>query len=142
SGWPCRAIGKIDELVGEILVEIVDDAVGLIRLSNHVDDEIGAHGRPEHQPTVFGHKRFAGLAVKSDDHGSVFLEPKTNNPGERRVNNPKPHPFPGLNGYAAGNSTVDRDRVADAAGHSRLHGIAETGNDVSAVVKPPILDEP
>ena len=57
--------------VGEIPVEIVDDAVGLIRLSNHVDDEIGAHGRPEHQPTAFGHIRFARLAVMGDHHGPV-----------------------------------------------------------------------
>ena len=100
SGRLSGAVGEIDELVGEILVEIVDDAVALTRLSIHVDDEIGPHGRPEDQPTTFGHIRFAGLAVMSDDHGPVPLEPQADDPGERRVDNPKPHPFPGLHGYA------------------------------------------
>jgi hypothetical protein len=142
SGWPRGAIREIDELVREIPVEIVDDAVGLSRLSIHVDNEIGAHGRPKHQPTVFGHIRFAWLTVVSDDHGSVAFEAKPNDPGERRVDNPKPHPFPGLHAYAVGNSSIDRDCIADTTGHSGFHAIAETSSDASVVVQPPILDEP
>src|SRR6516225_3689049 len=78
----------------------------------------------------------------SDDHRPVPLEPKANDPGERRVDNPKPHPFPGLHSYTVRNPAIDRDGIADAAGHPRFHTVAETGSDASTVVQPPILDEP
>src|SRR5215471_8487129 len=86
--------------------------------------------------------RLARLAVMGDDYGPVSLEPKANNPGERRVDDPKPHPFPALHGYAAGNLAVDRDRVADAPRHTRFHAISEAGCDASVVVESPILDKP
>jgi hypothetical protein len=70
------------------------------------------------------------------------LEPKAHDPGERGVDNSKPHPFPGLHRYAVGNSTIDRYGIADTTGHSGFHAIAETSSNVSAVVQPPILDEP
>ena len=124
------------------MVEIVADSVGLTRLSIQVDDEIGPHGRPEHQTTAFEHIRFAGLAVMRDDHGPVPLEPKAEDPGERRVDNPKPYPFPGLHRYAVGNSSIDRDGVADATGHPRFHAVAEAGRDPALIVEPPVLDKP
>src|SRR5205085_6954807 len=37
---------------------------------------------------------------------------------------------------------IDGDRVADAPGHPRLHAVAEAGDELGAIIEPPILDDP
>ncbi len=135
-------VDEIDQLVGEILVEIVDDAAALIRLSVHIDDQVGTHRRPEHHPTTFGWMRIAGLPVIGDYDRLVPLKPKPDDPGERRVDEAQPDPLAGLHGKRSGNAPVDRDGIADTARHARFHAIAEAGCDPALIVEPPILDEP
>ena len=77
-----------------------------------------------------------------DNNRPVPLEPEANDPGEHSVDDPKPHPFPSSDGHRLGNPTVDRDDIADAAGHSRFHAVAKAGSYMPAVVKSPIFDEP
>ena len=70
------------------------------------------------------------------------LETKCHDPGERRVDNPEPHPFRGLHGYVVGNSSIDRDGVADTARHPRFHPVAEAACNPSIAVESPIFDKP
>src|SRR6266436_3244865 len=84
----------------------------------------------------------AGLPVVGQNVRPMSLEPRPNDPGERRVDNPKPHPFPGLHGYEVGNSSIYRDGVADTARHARFHAITDAGSDPSVVIEPPVLDHP
>ena len=131
SGWLCGVVGQVDELVGKVAVEIVDDRVAAAPRARHVDDEVGAHRRPEHQPIAVERMRVAGLSVIGDHDRLVPLEPKPDDPGERRVDDAQPDPLPGLHGYAVGNPAIDRDGVADAARHAGFHAVAEAGGDPS-----------
>ena len=135
-------VGEIDELIGKVLVEIVDDPMGLAGLPGHVDDQIGTHRGSEQQSPIFERMRVAGLAVIGHDNRLVALEPKRGDPGERRVDDAKPHPLAGPDGYAAGNPAVDRHGVANTARDARFHAVAEPARDPSAIVEPPILEEP
>ena len=129
SAWLSGVVGEVDELVGEIAVEIVDHAVGLTRLSIHVDDEVGTHCWPEDYPTTFGRKRLTRLAVIGDDDRLVALEPKPHDPREGCIDEAQPNPLLGLHGHRLGNSTIDRYGIAYATRHSRFHAVSKTRSD-------------
>src|SRR6516225_12188832 len=121
-----RLVGEIGELVGEVLVIVVDDPVALAGRPGHVYNEVGPHRRPEHHPTPCGRVRLTWLAVIGDDRRVVAIKPQPDDPGERGIDNPKSHSLPGLYRHGIADAPVDGDRVADAARHAGFHGIAET----------------
>src|SRR5215471_7564789 len=78
-------VSEINELVGEVVVEVVGNSVGLARCSGHIEDEIGPHRRAEHDATSLGRMRVTGLAVMGDDDRLVSLEPQSNDARERGI---------------------------------------------------------
>ena len=133
---------EVGQLIGAIRIEIVDDAVALSRLSRHIDDEVGAHCRPEHHPTAFRRMRIARLAVIGDHHRIVGLETKRNDPGECCIDDSDPDPLPALHRYTVGNPAIQSNGIADPAGHPGFHAVAKTRSDPAFLVETPILDEP
>ena len=77
-----------------------------------------------------------------DDDRLVALKTRPDDPRQRRVDEPEPHPLARLYGYVFCHSSVERHRVADAARHAGFHAVAETARDPASVVEPPILDQP
>ena len=142
SGWICRIVGEVEQLVGEIAVEIVRHRITAPRGARHIDNEIGPHRRPKQQPAAFQRMRIAGLAVIGDDNRIVSLEAKRDDAGECCIRDAEPYPFPRLYRNLVGNPAIHRDGIADASRHPRFHAIAETSCDLSIIVEAPIRDEP
>jgi hypothetical protein len=99
SGWLSRPVREFDKPISQIAGEIVRNGVSSPWLTFHIEDEVGSHRRPEYQPTALGYVRVAGLAVIGDDDRAMSGEVEPGDPGQRRVDQPQPHPLAGLHGY-------------------------------------------
>ena len=67
-------VDQIEQAVFQAAVELVDDREALARLAAHVEDQIGAHGRAEHDAAALRRVRLDRLAVERDHDRPVALE--------------------------------------------------------------------
>ena len=84
----------------------------------------------------------AGLAVNGDDHRTVAFETKRHDARKRAIDQPQADPLPGVDLFAARNSAVDRNGVADTTGHRGFHGVAKSGCNLRIRGEPPIREHP
>jgi hypothetical protein len=84
----------------------------------------------------------AGLPVDCHDHGTMALDAQRHDSRQRAVDQPQAHALAGPHRDLVGQCTVDGHRVADAAGHSGFHGIAEAGRDLGCGRQSPIRQHP
>src|SRR5438477_580326 len=117
-GWFFGSIDNIDQLVGEVSIEIVGYRIAVSRLAGHIDYHIGAHRRAKRQPSLFGRMRIGRLAVIGQNDRLMAFEAKGDNPGQGGIDNPKPPALASFRRYMIESAAIDCDRVADAAGHA------------------------
>jgi hypothetical protein len=84
----------------------------------------------------------ARLPIDGDHHRTVTFEIERHHSGKRAVHEPQPDALPCPDGFRVGSMAVQRDKVADATGHSGFHRVAEAAGDLPLPCEPPVRQEP